>query len=155
MKRIFLKNIFVVGVLMVANFISAQGLKTEDDIVHYLDNATNLDLIEGIYYYRSNGNDVWNAVVFDLTSGDFVFYKINSRSRELEPYSGKYETHLVRTTKYAYTYYAYVIINGRKYDSSTTSTFDSQHTSYHWCCVAPIDGNWHVTLNLKNKVYPN
>ena len=42
--------LFVICLLTMANVLSAQTMRTEDEIIQYLDNATNLDLIEGIYF---------------------------------------------------------------------------------------------------------
>ena len=151
-----MKKFLLISLLIISNFISAQTLKNEDDVVRYLDNANNLDLVEGIYHeVYENGREYWHAIVYNKTTGDFDYYNIDSKTRYLKPYCGKYETHLVRATKYAYTYYVYVIINGKRYDSSTTYTFGPGKTYYHWVCVAPIDGNWHVTIDLNWKVYPN
>lgn len=152
-----MKKLLLIGLLVISNFISAQALKNEDDVVRYLDNANNLDLVEGIYHleYQNGRTEYWKAVVYNKTTGDFEYFDIDPKTRCLKPYCGKYETHLVRATKYAYTYYVYVIINGKRYDSSTTYTFGPGKTHYHWVCVAPIDGNWHVSLNLEDKVYPN
>jgi hypothetical protein len=155
MKQSIIKKFISISLLIfVSNLISAHGMKTEDDLVRYFDNATNLDLIEGIYLNKSgNGVEYWHAIVYNKSTGDFDYFDIDAKTRSVKPYCGKYETHMVRATKYAYTYYVYVVIGGYKYESGAV-TFDSMHRSYHWRCDAPIDGGWHVSLKLENKVYP-
>lgn len=155
MKTLSVKFFIIFNLLMlVSNLIYAQEMKTEDDVVRYLDNAKQLDLVEGIYHDRLSGNEYWRAVVYNKSTNDFLYYDIDSKSRRLMPFVGKNETHLVRASKYANVFYAYVIINGVRYESTDATTFDSQNSYAHWCCITPDEWNWHVTLELKNKVYP-
>ena len=151
--KFYHKFVIIIFSLSCSSFVSAQVLKSEDDVVNYLNNASSLDLIEGIYFVRSGNYEYWKAIVFNSSTGEFDYYDIDSKTRTLKPYCGRNETHLVRTSKYAYVYYAYVIINSHRYESST-HTFDSKDVYAHWNCGGPVEGNWHITLDLKNKVYP-
>jgi len=153
MKHSIILKITLACSLIISNFAYSQVMRTEDDVVRYFNNATSLDLIEGIYFFRHDGKDRWNVIVYNEPTGDFIYYDMDSKTRNLKPLYNKYETHIIRTSKYAYTYYVYVVIGGYKYESGAV-TFDSMHRSYHWRCDAPIDGGVHVSLNLDNKVYP-
>ena len=96
----------------------------------------------------------------------FDCYDIESKNRTLLPFGYltnkmlKYETHLVRAVKYAYVYYAYIVVDGKKVESGCSYTFDSENTYGHWNCGKVPSCNkdypyYHIWLNLKEKVYPN
>ncbi len=154
MKHSIILKITLVCMLVVSNFASAQVMRTEEEIVQYLDTAQHLDLIEGIYQEKWEHGDSWKAIVYNKNIDAFDCYYINPKSRVLFPWcERRYETHLKRTTKYAYAYYAYVIINGYRYEGKVL-TFDKDRTGRHWRipCNGGIDQ--HLNIDLKWKIYP-
>jgi len=160
MKKFILKGLYV-GLLMISNIISAQNMRTEDDVMNYLSNATSLDLIEGVYF---SGQEYY-ACVYNSSTDVFDYYQIDSRTRELvadvllERDMPKFYLHIRRTSKYTYTYWAYITNNGITINDTKAVTPTEEHPWLHFLFrYKDKTGNdkvEHYRIELKNKVYPS
>lgn len=156
MKKFILKGLYV-GLLMISNIISAQNMRTEDDVMNYLSNATSLDLIEGVYF---SGQEYY-ACVYNSTTGVFDYYQIDSRSRELiasvfvKKDMPRFYLHIERTSKYTYTYFAYITNNGIRYNDTMAVTLTAENPVLQFRFRTGGEYFNAAGIDLKEKVYPS